>query len=89
MHASMKAIVVAVVTLALAGVSFAQKPPYDVFPPAEATYYRVRYEASTTPGELAYSVNYTIWIPPGVKSLRGVIVHQHAHATAGADAICR
>jgi hypothetical protein len=55
----------------------AQKPPYDVFPPAESPYYRVRYEASAKPGGLAYPVNYTIWIPPGVKALRGVIVHQH------------
>lgn len=55
----------------------AQKPPYDVFPPAEAPYYRVRYEASDKPGELRYGVNYTIWIPPEVKTLRGVIVHQH------------
>ena len=55
----------------------AQKPPYDVFPPAEPPYYRVRYEASDKPGELAYAVNYTVWIPPGVKTLRGVIVHQH------------
>jgi lysophospholipase L1-like esterase len=55
----------------------AQKAPYDVFPPAEAPYYRVRYEASGKPGELIYGVNYTVWIPPGVKTLRGVIVHQH------------
>jgi hypothetical protein len=55
----------------------AQKPPYDVFPPADAPYYRVRYEASDKPGELPYAVNYTIWIPPGVKTLRGVVVHQH------------
>ncbi len=55
----------------------AQTPPYDVFPPAEAPYYRVRYEASHKPGELIFPVNYTIWIPPGVKTLRGVIVHQH------------
>lgn len=55
----------------------AQQPPYDVFPPAEPPYYRVRYEASTKQGELIYPVNYTIWIPQGVKSLRGVIVHQH------------
>jgi hypothetical protein len=55
----------------------AQDPPYDVFPPAEAPYYRVRYEASTKSGELAYPVNHTVWIPPGVKALRGVIVHQH------------
>lgn len=57
--------------------AFAQQTPYDVFPPADPPYYRVRYEASTTPGELTYPVNYTVWIPPGVKSLRGVIVHQH------------
>ncbi|MGL4552364.1 MAG: hypothetical protein ACRC33_14385 [Gemmataceae bacterium] len=55
----------------------AQNPPYDVFPPAEAPYCRVRYGASGEPGELACGVNYTAWIPPGVKALRGVIVHQH------------
>lgn len=55
----------------------AQQAPYDVFPPAEAPYYRVRYEASTKAGELAFPVNYTVWVPPGVKTLRGVIVHQH------------
>jgi hypothetical protein len=55
----------------------AQRPPYDVYPPAYPLYYRVRYEASTLKGELVYPVNYTIWIPAGVKSLRGVIVHQH------------
>ena len=55
----------------------AQAPPYDVFPPAEPPYYRVRYEPSTKAGELTYGVNYTLWIPPGVKTLRGVVVHQH------------
>lgn len=55
----------------------AQQPPYDVFPSAEPPYYRVRYEASTNPGGLVFPVNYTVWIPPGVKTLRGVIVHQH------------
>ena len=57
--------------------AFAQQPPYDVFPAADPPYYRVRYEGSTEPGELAYAVNYTVWIPADVKSLRGVIVHQH------------
>lgn len=56
---------------------FAQQPPYDVFPEANPPYYRVRYEASTKPGELIYPVNYTIWIPQDVKALRGVVVHQH------------
>src|SRR5262245_26246669 len=55
----------------------AQQAPYDVFPPAEPPYYRVRHQASTRQGELVYPVNYTIWIPKGVASLRGVIVHQH------------
>lgn len=52
-------------------------PPYDVVPPAEPPYHRVRYDAGTRPGELVYPVTYTIWIPPGVKTLRGVVVHQH------------
>jgi len=56
---------------------WAQNPPYDVFPEADPPYYRVRYEASEQPGELSFPVNYTVWIPPGVKTLRGVIVHQH------------
>src|SRR5215831_12256805 len=56
---------------------FAQRPPYDVFPSADPPYYRVRYEAGARPGELVYPVNYTIWIPEGAKTLRGVIVHQH------------
>jgi hypothetical protein len=68
---------IAVFLLALPTSLFAQQPPYDVFPTADPPYYRVRYEASTQPGELIYSVNYTIWIPKDVKSLRGVIVHQH------------
>ncbi len=67
----------AVMLAALPSIALAQQPPYDVFPPADPPYYRVRYEASTEPGELVYPVNYTVWIPPGVKALRGVIVHQH------------
>ena len=67
----------ATVTITLAEASFAQQPPYDVFPPAEPPYYRVRYEGSAQPGELKFAVNYTIWIPSALKTLRGVIVHQH------------
>jgi pimeloyl-ACP methyl ester carboxylesterase len=67
----------AFVFLVLVGSVSAQKAPYDVFPEAEAPYYRVRYEGSAKAGELVYPVNYTMWVPPGVKALRGVIVHQH------------
>ncbi|MFM8215690.1 MAG: hypothetical protein ACKN82_13770, partial [Pirellula sp.] len=57
--------------------SLAQAPPYDVFPEASRPYYRVRLEPSSESGELSYGANFTIWIPPGVKTLRGVVVHQH------------
>ncbi len=56
---------------------FAQNPPYDVAPEAKPPYYRVRYEASDKQGELIFPVKYTVWIPEGVKQLRGVVVHQH------------
>ncbi|MCA1963421.1 MAG: PHB depolymerase family esterase [Prosthecobacter sp.] len=68
---------IALLTFALATLLPAQDAPYDAFPPADPPYYRVRYEASTQPGELIFPVKYTAWIPPGVKRLRGVIVHQH------------
>ncbi len=67
----------AVFVLALSSSLFAQQSPYDVFPAADPPYYRVRYDASVKPGELIFPVNYTVWIPPGVKAVRGVIVHQH------------
>ncbi|MEK6262543.1 MAG: hypothetical protein AABP62_28435 [Planctomycetota bacterium] len=68
---------IAALLLALSTTLLAQQPPYDVFPAADPPYYRVRSEASTQPDELTFPVNYTIWIPKDVKSLRGVIVHQH------------
>lgn len=40
-------------------------------------YYMVHHEGSTNEGELKISANYTLWLPPGAKTLRGVIVHQH------------
>lgn len=51
--------------------------PYELAPPADAPYYRVRYEGSPDEGELRFAVQYTVWIPPGVETLRGLIVHQH------------
>jgi pimeloyl-ACP methyl ester carboxylesterase len=61
----------------LAGLLCAQQAPYDQAPPVKSPYHRVRHEASTAPGGLIFPVQYTAWIPPGVASLRGVIVHQH------------
>lgn len=68
---------IAAVLITLPATLLAQQPPYDVFPPADPPYYRVRYDGSTKPGELTFPVNYTIWIPASAKTLRGVIVHQH------------
>ena len=65
------------VLMALTASVVAQQPPYDEFPDADPPYFRVRYAASTLPGELMFPVNYTVWIPPEVTRLRGVIVHQH------------
>ena len=50
-------------------VVLAQQPPYDIFPAAEPSYYRVRHKASTTAGALIYPGNYKIWIPERVKTL--------------------
>ncbi|MFM8574086.1 MAG: hypothetical protein ACKOAU_20995 [Pirellula sp.] len=54
-----------------------QNQPYDVFPEAKPPYFRVRLEPSSESGELIYGANFTIWIPPGVDTLRGIVVHQH------------
>lgn len=44
---------------------------------AAGGYFEVAYPGSKAPGELAYDVAYRMWIPQGIKSVRGVIVHQH------------
>lgn len=50
---------------------------YSLPAPAAPPYFQVHYAASTAPGGLAFPVTYRLWIPPGVTTLRGVIVHQH------------
>jgi pimeloyl-ACP methyl ester carboxylesterase len=57
--------------------AFAQEPAYVNSLPADPPYYRVRYAASPKPGELAFPASFTVWIPPGLKTLRGLVVHQH------------
>jgi poly(3-hydroxybutyrate) depolymerase len=55
----------------------AQTKESDAMPPIAPPYYQVKYETSDKSGELKMPVTYTLWIPEGVKTLRGVIVHQH------------
>ncbi|MBS0203800.1 MAG: hypothetical protein JSS49_12925 [Planctomycetes bacterium] len=63
--------------LALSGTALAQTGTYEINLPADPPYYRIRYEASANAGELAYPASFTLWVPPGTKTLRGVVVHQH------------
>jgi pimeloyl-ACP methyl ester carboxylesterase len=42
---------------------------------------QVEYPPSPVAGELQVGVTYTLWIPPGVPRLRGIIVHQHGAGT--------
>ncbi len=69
--------IIALLFLASASFLSAQLPPYENPPVADPPYYRVRHEASAKSGGLVYPVSFTVWIPPGLKSLRGLIVHQH------------
>ena len=65
------------VGLVCASEAVAQEAVYLTPPPVSPPYYRVRYEGSTEAGKLVYPVSYTVWLPPEVKTLRGVVVHQH------------
>lgn len=44
---------------------------------AAGNYLEVTYPPSDKAGELQLGVTYTLWLPDGVKTVRGVIVHQH------------
>lgn len=57
--------------------SSAQGLTYVNPPEADPPYYRVRFEASKKSGDLIFPVQYTVWIPENIKTLRGLIVHQH------------
>src|SRR6266481_8165027 len=44
-------------------------------------YLKIDYPASNATNELQVAVTYTLWIPDGVKTIRGIIVHQHGAGT--------
>lgn len=44
---------------------------------AGGKYFEISYPPSERPTELQIGVKYTMWLPDGVKTIRGVIVHQH------------
>lgn len=55
----------------------AQEPRSDSRPSTGGTIYSVHFPAGSAAGELRLYVDYYLWIPEGIKKLRGVIVHQH------------
>jgi len=44
---------------------------------ADGAKFTVALPASSKPGELTFAATYHLWVPEGVKTVRGVIVHQH------------
>src|SRR2546422_1908851 len=44
-------------------------------------YVKLDYPASAASNELQVAVTYELWIPDGVRTLRGIIVHQHGAGT--------
>ncbi|HEY1064821.1 MAG TPA: hypothetical protein VGE52_01870, partial [Pirellulales bacterium] len=73
----MRFLIVCLTLLTAESAAFAQSPPYEFSLPIAPPYYRVRYDGSDKLGELPYAVGFVMWTPPGVKTLRGVVVHQH------------
>lgn len=55
----------------------AQKPRTSKRLSTAGTIYSVYYPSQAKPDALRLSVTYSLWIPEGVKRLRGIIVHQH------------
>ncbi|MEZ6104872.1 MAG: SGNH/GDSL hydrolase family protein [Pirellulaceae bacterium] len=55
----------------------ARKPSSDQTRVQDGVIYRVSYAPSQQPGQLVLGATYRLYIPDGVKQLRGIIVHQH------------
>jgi hypothetical protein len=57
----------------------AAKTVADRTPPVGYTgqYVKMYYPGISDEGQLRFAVTYTLWIPDGVTTLRGIIVHQH------------
>jgi hypothetical protein len=49
------------------------------------TYYQLTYPPSQETGQLPLEVQYTLWVPAGLKRVRSVIVHQHGASILAAQ----
>ncbi|MCH2588997.1 MAG: GDSL-type esterase/lipase family protein [Planctomycetales bacterium] len=54
-----------------------RSPSSSQRPSTGGTIHQVHYPSLIQPGRLRIGVDFYLWIPDGVKTLRGVIVHQH------------
>ena len=70
-----KAKIGTVLLLALGLIAFARSTL------AAGQYIKIDYPASTATNELQVAVAYELWIPDGVQTVRGIIVHQHGAGT--------
>ena len=70
---SMKIKPTILIFLASAASMLAQTPPTA----AGNDVISLSYPPSKQDGELSCEAHYYLWLPPGVKQVRGVIVHQH------------
>ena len=66
----------AAVLLGFAGVSSIGRgaEPHQI---GDGAVHAVQFAPSQAAGELIYGVTYRLWLPPDVKTIRGIIVHQH------------
>ncbi len=55
----------------------ARKPFASQHDSTGGTVYQIHYPAVAQENELKLSVDYYLWIPAGVKNIRGIVVHQH------------
>ncbi|WP_147243707.1 hypothetical protein [Pedobacter miscanthi] len=52
--------------------------------PVCAQYLRIEYPALSKENTMKLAVSYALWIPEGVKTIRGIVVHQHGAGTIAA-----
>src|SRR5690606_15025117 len=64
-----------------AAVQTARQPVSSQRKVADGELFQVHFPATLQPEQLKIYVDYYLWVPPGDKPLRGVIVHQHGCGT--------
>ncbi len=58
-------------------VAAARRPAFHQHHSGRGTVYQIHFPPTAQPRRLRLSVDYYLWVPHGVESLRGLVVHQH------------